>query len=145
LRDIFSCIHSVLSICFIYWFGSLSQKDKNNLQSIVNISSKVTGLKLTALYEKHVLRKATKIINENIHILLNDYTFLPSSRRVGTITSKTNRKRVSLIRSNICMIFQRQAPRADVSVRHRHHQSLCVYVVFFYLLKDDHNYNYILV
>ena len=45
------------------WFGNVSQKDKNKLQRIVNISSKITGFKqssLTALYEKQVLRKANK-------------------------------------------------------------------------------------
>ncbi len=55
-------------------------KDKNNLQRIVNICSKITGLKqstLNALYEKQVLRKATKIINDNTHILHNEYVLLP--------------------------------------------------------------------
>ena len=55
-------------------------KDKNHLQRIVNICSKITGLKqstLNALYEKQVLRKATKIINDNTHILHNEYVLLP--------------------------------------------------------------------
>ena len=54
------------------WFGNVSQKDKNNLQRILNISSKVIDFKqstLTALYEKQVLRKSTKIINDDTHIL----------------------------------------------------------------------------
>ena len=50
-----SCIQSVLTFSFICWFGNVSQKDKNKLQRVVNISSKITGLKqtsVTALYEK---------------------------------------------------------------------------------------------
>ena len=81
------CIHSVLTFSFICWFGNVSQKDKNKLQRVVNISSKITGLKqssLTALYEKQVLRKANKIINDNTHILY-EYVLLPSSRRFRTI------------------------------------------------------------
>ena len=52
------------------WFGNISQKDKNKLQRVVNISRKITGFKqssVTALYEKQVLRKANKIINDNTH------------------------------------------------------------------------------
>ena len=63
-----SCIQSVLRFSFICWFGNVSQKDKNKLQRIVNISSKITGLKqtsVTALYEKQVLGKANKIINDS--------------------------------------------------------------------------------
>ena len=40
-----SCIQSVLTLSYICWFWNVSQKDKNNLQCIVEISSKVTGLK----------------------------------------------------------------------------------------------------
>ena len=60
------------------WFGNVSQKDKNKLQRVVNISSKITGFKqssLTALYEKQVL---VKQINDNTHILYNEYaSFCP--------------------------------------------------------------------
>ena len=82
------------------WFGNVSQKDKNKLQCVVNISNKITGFKqssFTALYEKQVLYKANKIINDNTHILYNEYVLLPSPRRFRTITSKTNRKRDSFI------------------------------------------------
>jgi len=52
-----SCIQSILIFSSKCWFGNFSQKDKNKLQRVVNISSKITGLKqssLTALYEKQV-------------------------------------------------------------------------------------------
>ena len=57
-----SFIQSVLTFSFMCWFGKGSQKDKNNLQRIVNISSKIPGPKqsnLTALcIRTKVLRKA---------------------------------------------------------------------------------------
>ena len=102
-----SCIQSVLTFSFICWFGNISQKDKNKLQRVVNISSKITGLKqtsVTALYEKQVLRKANKIINDSTHILYNEYVILPSSRRFRTITSKTNRKRDSFIPMSVRLL-----------------------------------------
>ena len=43
-------IQSVLTFSFISWFGNVRQKDKNNLQRIVNISSKVTGTKQLSLF-----------------------------------------------------------------------------------------------
>ena len=96
--------------------------------------SKITGFKqssVTALYEKQVLRKANKIINDNTHILYNEYVLLPSSRRFRIIISKTNRKRDSFI--PIYLYENSTINNSDV-----------MYVVFcfFYFLKNDHNYNY---
>ena len=82
-----SCIQSVLTFSFICWFGNVSQKDKNKLQRVVNISSKITGLKqtsVTALYEKQVLRKANKIINDSMNLLAL-FLFLKLISRFGTI------------------------------------------------------------
>ena len=95
-----SFIQSVLTFSFICWFGNVRQKDKNNVQRIVNISSKVTGTKqttLTVLYEKQVLRKSARILADNTHILHEEYVLLPSSTWFRTVTCKTNRKRLSFI------------------------------------------------
>ena len=102
-----SCIQSVLTFSFICWFGNVSQKDKNNLQRIVNISSKVTGVTqstLTALYERQVVNKATRILADDTHVLLADYILLPSSRRFRTVTCKTNRKRFSFVPMSIRLL-----------------------------------------
>ena len=83
----------VLTFSYICCFGNVSQKDGNSVQRIVNISNKITGFKqfiLTGVHsenEKQVLRKATRIINDNIHCLHNEYMLLPSSRRFRIITS----------------------------------------------------------
>ena len=82
----------MMYLCIVLWER---QSDKNNLQRTVNISSKVTVLKqstLIALYEKQVLHKATKLINDNTHILHNEYVLLPLFRRYRTIGFKINRK-----------------------------------------------------
>ena len=89
------------------WFGNISQKDKNKLQRVVNISSIIIGFKqssVNVLYEKQVLRKANKIINDNTHILYNEYVLLTSSRRFRTLMSKTNRKRDSFIPMSIRLV-----------------------------------------
>ena len=102
-----SCIQSVLTFSFICWFGNVSQKDKNSLQRIVNISSKVTGVTqstLTALYEKQVVNKATRILADDKHVLYADYILLPSSRRFRTVTCKTNRKRFSFVPMSIRLL-----------------------------------------
>ena len=102
-----SCIQSVLTFSFICWFGNVSQKDKNSLQRIVNISSKVTGVTqstLTALYEKQVVNKATRILADDKHVLHADYILLPSSRRFRTVTCKTNRKRFSFVPMSIRLL-----------------------------------------
>ena len=102
-----SCIQSVLTFSFICWFGNVSQKDKNNLQCIVNISSKVTGVTqstLTALYEKQVANKATRILADDTHVLHAYYILLPSSRRFRTTTCKTNRKRFSFVPMSIRLL-----------------------------------------
>ena len=109
-----SCIQSVLTFSFICWFGNISQKDKNNLQRIVNISSKVSGVTqstLTALYERLAVNKATKILADDTHILHGEYILLPSSRRFRTTTCKTNRKRLSFIPMSIRLLN-------DTSLRH---------------------------
>ena len=88
-----------------------SENKNNKLQRVLNISSKITGLKqfsLTALYEKRVLRKANTILNDNIHILYIQYVLLPSSRRFRTIISKTNRKRNEFIPMFVRLLNDKQ-------------------------------------
>lgn len=102
-----SFIQSVLTFSFICWFGNVRQKDKNNLQRIVNISSKVTGTKqstLTVLYEKQVFRKAVRILADSTRILHEEYVLLPSSGRLRTVTCKTNRKRLSFIPMSVRLL-----------------------------------------
>ena len=102
-----SFIQSVLTFILICWLGNVRQKDKNNMQQIVNISSKVTGTKqstLTVLYEKQVLRKDARILAKSTHILHQEYVIVPSCRRFRTVTCKTNRKRLSFIPMSVPLL-----------------------------------------
>ena len=97
------------------WFGEVSQRDKNNLQRVVNISSKIIGLTqstLNALYEKQVLRKANTIINDNIHILHNEYVLLPSSSSISSHIKQIG----SVIHLFQCMHDFSTTSTSDVSV-----------------------------
>jgi len=56
----------------------------------------VSGLRqftLIVLYEKQVLGTAAQIVNDNTHILRDEYILLPAFKKFGTITFKTNVKR----------------------------------------------------
>ena len=75
---------SVLTFSFISWFGNVRQKDKNNLQRIVNISSKVTGTKqLSLFYMKSrscgnplafwLTTRICCILADNTHMLHEEY------------------------------------------------------------------------
>ena len=79
-----SLVQSILSFNIVTWYGNLDQKDKNKLNRIVNLASKLTGKKQEALYEIYndfVLRKSKKIISDSAHPLFSDFQMMPSGRR----------------------------------------------------------------
>lgn len=79
-----SFIESLFTFSFICWFKSLSLVDKNRLQKIVKICSKIIGIKLrdlSSLYEEQVLRKAKCILSQPLHPLFPEFDLLPSGRR----------------------------------------------------------------
>ena len=74
-----SCIESVLTFPFLYWFGGLNVKSKNFLNKVVNACGKVVGERqeqLSQLYEYHVVQKARVIVDDNSHILAKCYEML---------------------------------------------------------------------
>ena len=110
-------------------FGNVSQKDKNNLKRIVNISSKTTGFKqstLRALYEKQVQRKTNKKLtfNDNAHILRNEYLYL-CPRPEGSEPSPV--KQIgSVIRLFQCLCDFSTVNTSDVSVNTSVIMCVCV-------------------
>ena len=79
-----SCTESVLTFSFLCWFGGLNVKSKNFLNKVVNVCGKVVGQRqehLSQLYERHVVRKARVIEDDNSHVLAKHYKLLPSGRR----------------------------------------------------------------
>ena len=89
-----SFIESVLSFSFICWFHSLGVKNRNSLQRIVRIASKITAVPqrdLALFCEQQILRKARSILTKKEHILNQEFTTLPSGRRLRCPICKTNR------------------------------------------------------
>ena len=101
-----SYIESLLTFLFICWFNRLSMKDRNCLNNIVKVCSKIIGAQqsnLNSLWEKRVLQKAKNIINHN-QILSSEFTLLPSGRRYLPPHRKTNRYSKSFIPSAIKLL-----------------------------------------
>ena len=76
-----SFVESVLTFAFMCWYGSLNVKCKNVLNRVVNVCSKVVGVRqtsMTELYERRVVRKAERIVNDSGHVLAKHYELLPS-------------------------------------------------------------------
>lgn len=68
----------------ICWFYGLNVKSRTQLQSIVNLGSKIMGsvqLGLSVLCERNVLRKSLTILVDTSHILYLESEPLPSGRQ----------------------------------------------------------------
>lgn len=77
-------IESVLSFWIVAWFGNLNLADKNRLDRLVRVASKVIGenqAQLSDLYDQQVIRKAHAIEDCIDHLLQREFGLLPSGRR----------------------------------------------------------------
>ena len=95
-----SFIESVLTFSFICWYFNLSVKNRNNLQKIVSLCSKVIGEQqrdLTLFCERQTLRKAHSILADCEHVLYPEFELLPSRRRFRCPAFKTIRRRHSFV------------------------------------------------
>ena len=102
-----SFIESLLTFSFICWFNGLSVKEKNCLNSIVKICSKIIGVKqedLSSLWDKRVVKKAKGIIDQHDHILSTEFSLMPSGRHFKGPPMKTNRCSRSFIPSAIRLL-----------------------------------------
>ena len=87
-----SCIESVLTFSFLWWFGGLNVKSKNVLNKVVNVCGKVVGERqeqLSQLYEWCVVWKATVIADGSSYVLAKCYELLPSGKRFSVPKSNT--------------------------------------------------------
>lgn len=76
-----SFIESLLTFSFICWLNELSVKDRNSLNGIVKVCSKISGAQqrdLCSLWEKQVAQKAKRIISQSDHVLSSEFTVMPS-------------------------------------------------------------------
>lgn len=108
MRMFYSCfIESVLTFSFICWHGSLSVKQKNRLQGIVKVCSKIAGTSLNDLhdlYKVRSLKKARSIVADPSHPLWCDFMLLPSGRRYKLPLCNTNRFKKSFIPAAISLV-----------------------------------------
>ncbi len=85
---------SVSSYSFLWWFASISIKNKNRLQNIVRTCSDITGVplrSLTEFYGQQVIRKAKCIMmNNDTHPL--HFETMPSGRWLRIIKCLKNIK-----------------------------------------------------
>ena len=81
----YSCfIESVLSFACISWYGSLNMQNRNKLQGVINLCSKVIRTPLNglpALYRARSLKKARAIVGDPSHPLFPQFPMLRSGRR----------------------------------------------------------------
>ena len=103
------CVESLLTFSFICWFGSLTVRDRTVLNGVVNVCSKVIGVKqpcLNELYERRAARKGQKIASDISHVLAQNFVLLPSGRRYRTCRVKS-RAAKSFIPSAIQLLNKR--------------------------------------
>ena len=81
-------------------------KSQNVLNKVVNVRGKVVGERqeqLSQLYERHVVRKARVIVDDNNHVLGKHYELFPSSRRLRVPESNTvSLQSVAFLNRQIC-------------------------------------------
>lgn len=79
---------------FICRFGSISLKNRNRLQDIVRVCSKIVGTPLadiTVLYKTRDLNKARLVLSDPHHPLAPEFKLLPSRRRFNVPRCRTDR------------------------------------------------------
>lgn len=95
MKMFYSCfIESVLTFAFICWFGSINLKNRNRLQGIVRVCSKIVGTPLTdisLLHRTRALNKAKLVLSDSTHPLASEFSLLPSRRRFHVPRCRTNR------------------------------------------------------
>ena len=89
-----SFIESLLCFSFVCWFNSLSVHNRNSLNSIVNVCSKIIGDRqrdLNTFCDQQTLRRAASIISMPHHALTEEFILMHSKERFQMPLCKTNR------------------------------------------------------
>ena len=95
-----SFIESILCFSFICWFYNLNIKQRNNVNRIVTLCSKIIGVSLrdvSTFCQKQIIRKAHSIISNPNHALSSSFNHLPSRRRFSVLVCRTNRRKFSFV------------------------------------------------
>ncbi len=78
-----SLVESVLTYNLTSWYGHLNCKQKNSLERVTNIASKIIGRpqsNLGEVYTSRCVGKAECILKEPTHSLCDQLVLLPSDR-----------------------------------------------------------------
>ena len=92
---------------FICWYNGLTVRDRNSLNNVVRVCSKIIGVQqktLRTIWEERVVQKARGIILQPNHILHSEFILLSSGRRFKAPLTKTNRYSMSFIPSAIRLL-----------------------------------------
>ena len=87
-------IESVLTFSITVRYGSTTQRDKENLDRIVKVATKVIGCDLPSiesLYSVRLIRKSNKITADGTHPAHHIFKLLPSGKRFRFLKCRTNR------------------------------------------------------
>ena len=108
LKAYYSChIESVLTYGLATWYRLCGLREKKKLDKVVNVGSKLCGMKcesVACLYEKRVRKKARKIVKDNDHILNEYFKNLPSGRRYQVMKVKKKRAKNTFISQAILLL-----------------------------------------
>ncbi len=100
-------MESILTFSFVAWYFSLSVVNKNKLNKIVNVASKIAGKQqhsMIKLCEFRVVRKSYAILRDASHPLYGGYELLPSGRRYRVPLLRTARAQRPCISSSIALL-----------------------------------------
>ena len=99
-----SLILSIITFSFTVWYGSCGVKEKSQIQSLINKSSKIINSEVetaTSLYQSAVKRKAKQVIKQPSHPLKSQFKLLPSGKRYVEIKARTNKYKFTFLPSAI--------------------------------------------
>ena len=101
LKAFYFCyIESVLAFSLCAWFSSLSLQNRNSLQRIVNVCSKIIGQPLrplSSVCQQQTKRAAIRIIRDPSHCLFPAFVWLPSGQRLCCPRCRTQRRRATFV------------------------------------------------
>ncbi len=99
-----SFIESILWFSFIFWFPSLTVKNRKRLQTIVTLVPKSLECPLASFCEQQVKAKAHDFMGDSTHVLHSQFQMLSLGRCLCLPRCSTNRHRALFIPEAISLV-----------------------------------------
>jgi len=102
-----STVESSLTFGIVAWGGSLTHHDKRSLNRVRRCASRVVGESLEQwdkLYHARAIQLAHRIMADSSHPLHDEFTWLPSGRRLKKKLARTKRYKNSFVPMAIALI-----------------------------------------